>query len=661
LGYIRKLPANYLQTTLTLSISELRIRTVAKKTTLPKVASTAAPVPTVVVAKKQVNPQGTRESIESIVIAFILAFLFRTFSAEAFVIPTGSMAPTLMGMHKDVECSQCGQRYQVSASQEADDQIMRKFEAEQRAGRRGGDAMLVTKGIRTASQTVSGACPNCQHVMAYRTDLDPVIVRPKEPIEDQSTYGGDRIIVNKFAYALRDPERWDVVVFKFPGNAQMNYIKRLVGLPGETLRVQSGDIFTTTSNSEADFKIARKPPHKVLAMRQVVHDTAHDPLTLYEAKWPLRWSDAAGVWKREVTADAPLVEQSYNGEAGAKQAWLRYRHIVPEQGVWNAALEGRALDPAVARPRLITDQTAYNTELERSDARLIGGVGVPWYKLGLHWVGDLMVEADVELQSDTGEVVLEVVEGGVHFQCVFDVATGAAKLQALPFEGAEPFAGLAATAESPLSGVGTHTLRMANFDNEILVWVDGKLLDFGGKNAYSAAELFGSNAPLPRTSAADEGDLAPGGLAIRNARATVTHLRVWRDLYYIATNNSTARSEPMSDYDQVTVNQMSQLPAGELMGDSENWSLLARRRYVTFALTPDQLFVMGDNSAASMDCRLWYQGDNISGRPGGAYLDRHLLIGKATFVYWPHSWNRIPGTPIPFPLFPNVADMRLIR
>ena len=47
--------------------------------------------------------------------------------------------------------------------------------------------------------------------------------------------------------------------------------------------------------------------------------------------------------------------------------------------------------------------------------------------------------------------------------------------------------------------------------------------------------------------------------------------------------------------------------------------------------------------------------------PGGAYMDRRLLIGKALCVYWPHSWNRIPGTPIPFPLFPNFADMRLVR
>ena len=42
-----------------------------------------------------VNTSAVREIIESVVIAFVLAFLFRTFEAEAFVIPTGSMAPTL--------------------------------------------------------------------------------------------------------------------------------------------------------------------------------------------------------------------------------------------------------------------------------------------------------------------------------------------------------------------------------------------------------------------------------------------------------------------------------------------------------------------------------------------------------------------------------------
>src|SRR5271165_6919183 len=62
------------------------------------------------------SPAAIRETVESVVIAFVLAFLFRTFEAEAFVIPTGSMAPTLMGKHKDLECPMCHYRYPVSAS-----------------------------------------------------------------------------------------------------------------------------------------------------------------------------------------------------------------------------------------------------------------------------------------------------------------------------------------------------------------------------------------------------------------------------------------------------------------------------------------------------------------------------------------------------------------
>src|SRR6516162_3969731 len=62
-----------------------------------------------------------RETIESIVVAFVLAFLFRTFEAEAFVIPTGSMAPTLYGQHRDVYCKQCGTRFAAGVNSSSSD------------------------------------------------------------------------------------------------------------------------------------------------------------------------------------------------------------------------------------------------------------------------------------------------------------------------------------------------------------------------------------------------------------------------------------------------------------------------------------------------------------------------------------------------------------
>src|SRR5262249_3255055 len=83
---------------------KVRART-AKENTAPTSAPHAAR-----------QPDGWRETIESIVVAFVLAFLFRTFEAEAFVIPTGSMAPTLYGQQRDVVCTKCGTRFAVGAS-----------------------------------------------------------------------------------------------------------------------------------------------------------------------------------------------------------------------------------------------------------------------------------------------------------------------------------------------------------------------------------------------------------------------------------------------------------------------------------------------------------------------------------------------------------------
>jgi hypothetical protein len=63
---------------------------------------------------------GFRELIETIVFVVVLVLILKTFLAEAFVIPTGSMATTLLGYHKEIVCEQCGYRFLVNASLEAD-------------------------------------------------------------------------------------------------------------------------------------------------------------------------------------------------------------------------------------------------------------------------------------------------------------------------------------------------------------------------------------------------------------------------------------------------------------------------------------------------------------------------------------------------------------
>ena len=73
------------------------------------------------------------------------------------------------------------------------------------------------------------------------------------------------------------------------------------------------------------------------------------------------------------------------------------------------------------------------------------------------------------------------------------------------------------------------------------------------------------------------------------------------------------------------------------------------RKDALYSLKADQFFVLGDNSAWSKDGRLW--------GPDNYWVPRELLIGKALFIYWPHSWNKIPYVKIPFPMFPNFGRM----
>src|SRR5947209_15786464 len=72
--------------------------------------------PTPAPAKREPNhAEGSvKETIESILVAFILAFIFRAFVVEAFVIPTGSMGPTLMGAHMRFDCKDCGYHFDVN-------------------------------------------------------------------------------------------------------------------------------------------------------------------------------------------------------------------------------------------------------------------------------------------------------------------------------------------------------------------------------------------------------------------------------------------------------------------------------------------------------------------------------------------------------------------
>ena len=61
---------------------------------------------------------------------------------------------------------------------------------------------------------------------------------------------GDYLIVDQLSYRLGDPERGDVVVFRYPNDEKVFYIKRIIGLPGETVHIDQGRTSVTTAGGE---------------------------------------------------------------------------------------------------------------------------------------------------------------------------------------------------------------------------------------------------------------------------------------------------------------------------------------------------------------------------------------------------------------------------
>lgn len=56
-------------------------------------------------------------------------------------------------------------------------------------------------------------------------------------------FENDRLIVEKISYRFSEPKRGDVIVFKYPENEDISLIKRIIGLPGETLTIKDNNIY----------------------------------------------------------------------------------------------------------------------------------------------------------------------------------------------------------------------------------------------------------------------------------------------------------------------------------------------------------------------------------------------------------------------------------
>jgi signal peptidase I len=562
-------------------------------------------------SESQPQADGLREVVETVVFVVVLVLLLKSFAAEAFVIPTGSMAETLWGCQKIVDCPQCGYRFPVNCSQEAE------HPDDPRA------------------RTVRAFCPNCRrHIVFLPVNTDPAPFTGFDAVKPPPVESGDRVLVAKFSYDLFEnlPDRLDVVVFKFPGDkegspfpksgpvengAPMNYIKRLVGLPGELIAIHDGNLYVLSeSNVPEEFKeklknlkdkfakldqdanpkllwqathmhrddsdaeelfrrgaftIVHKRPDTMLAVRRIVYDNDH-PAKDLAGVLPPRWDgrgEGAG-WAADAANGFNLPAPSDD-----RVHWLGYRHIL--RSIPNPR---RPDDKPVkdVRPKLITDFIGFDTQE-------LGPGGQEPY-LGEHWVGDLMLECEVQADKAQGELTLELSQGPVRYRARFDLANGTCKLLSQADKGEEKELASAPTA---LRGGGTHTVRFANFDNRLTVWVD-EALPFGE----------GVNHDPTKAQGPTDNDLEPARVGLRGTGATVRHLQLWRDTYYTTTTS----------------------PSGTADADLSSWKKDAPETTVLY-VQPGHFLCLGDNSPASSDSRVW------------GLVPERLLLGKALMVYFP--------------------------
>jgi signal peptidase I len=370
----------------------------------------------------------------------------------------------------------------------------------------------------------------------------------------------------------------------------VKYVKRLVGLPGETIAIHRGKLYRLAPDKglawddpaegggrssktfmhvndpkaqkrwdRGEFEVLRKPPEALLALARLVHDNDHPG-----KGQPERWVGADG-WRGE--------GRGFRHDGSDKTAWLRYRHTADRSHP--------------ERQALITDFLGYNT-----------------FVTGPHpsppeenWASDLILECEASLpDKPTGELTLELSRGIDRFRARWDLSSADGHCTLYRVRGSKE--SKLAEAATGLKGKGTYKLRLANVDERLTVWVDGRL-PFDAGLPYPPAETEGAD---------PANDLEPASIGLgKGAAVKVDKLRLLRDTYFTA-NDARPNAADAPDVE---------------FGDPHSWGPLGKLPVLTMYVQPGHYLCLGDNSPESADSR-----------GAGAVPDR-LLLGKAVFVYYP--------------------------
>ncbi len=575
-----------------------------------------------------------KETLESVVIAFILAFVFRAYIVEAFVIPTGSMAPTLLGEHLGVTCSQCGYDFAIDL---------------RGPGERPSD--VIDGAVDTLTQAngpggVHAACPMCKY-----QEYVPKGAR---------TSSGDRILVHKYIYSVSKPRRWDVVVFKNPQmwnnddsrGPTTNYIKRLIGLPGEHLQIIEGNIYVRRAESddpaEREWRIARKTdrPDVQEAVWQPIYHSRFVPLDggwtegLSNRRWWLPWHGDMGDWQ--------LPAQVKRGESvKTGPNWTAYRLDSVGRGRlafgFKPAVYFNHDDPSpYGEPQ--RHQYAYNVRKVREgngepieDIRL--AVALRPDQDGLSLMLRTTARFDDESTDSGGDVLGALIKPDGRVTFVRRKRLGADNALTSHEEIGE------SAQIDPLPTDRTTQVEFWFVDQEASLWVNGeRVLRQAFDMDIDHVRKRRSLSPNEFPSIAIEVDGSP---------VTLFNVELDRDLYYSASRaagngGASALGGVSKDAGKAPIGESPPLELHEAKpGDPHN----------------NEYYCLGDNSPSSLDGRFWHSLDpwvrqkSFDGKDRFGVVPEDLLMGRAFFVYFPAPRRfRYDSRGI----FVNFGDLRFI-
>jgi signal peptidase I len=201
---------------------------------------------------------GFAQNVEIVLVAVAVAMAFRTYFIQPFKIPTSSMAPTLHGIHY-VPCERPGitDRLPLNLVKwlifgEWYTEVRAKTAGEVRIEPVGDDRNLI---VDNCLQLVHSG------MLDRVTSGDAVV--PGQLLASGIRITGDHIFVDKVSWNFRAPRRGEIMVFKTTGilhpNIKTNehYVKRMVGLPGETLVFRPPEILVNGTRADAGGTMAR--------------------------------------------------------------------------------------------------------------------------------------------------------------------------------------------------------------------------------------------------------------------------------------------------------------------------------------------------------------------------------------------------------------------